>query len=184
MMKLYICDYLNALRFEPQEPTLALRVFCPGARTFPDPNSWECRNDPVWGQWDNCPQAPFDESKFIAVFGYAFNDICRRPEDLLECPDKIKKNMITPEIAQKIVIDFKLNYRKAQALMTHCYAGASRSVAVAFALSEIFSIDFVPSNERAKHIWKMNSKSGYKGNYLVYQALIDAAEKIQSITPP
>lgn len=132
-MKFYIFSHEVAREFEPDEPTIAIRIFCPGARKTYDPK--------LIDPWANCPEAPFDKSKYVAVHEYSFKDVevgVRGWEDRDDLADLL---VFTPEIAESILLDFKRSYRPGFSVMAHCYAGASRSVAVAVALNEIFGLD-------------------------------------------
>ena len=173
-MKLYILNYLKALSFEPTEPTIAIRIFDPNARRYPDLNSHETKKYPILGQWDNCPEAPFDNSKYTSVHCYTFNDTIRDIKDIDNWPEKIRKNMINSQMAMKIINEFEKNYLKAEALMVHCYAGISRSVAVACALSQIFSIDFQPVGLRAQKIFE---DENYNGNKIVFDTIMKASKR-------
>ncbi|MEK6926868.1 MAG: hypothetical protein AABX11_00400 [Nanoarchaeota archaeon] len=48
--------------------------------------------------------------------------------------------IFTPRIAEQILIDFERYSPNSEALMIHCYAGISRSPAVAMALNAIFKL--------------------------------------------
>ena len=174
--KLHILGYAHAMQFTPTEPTLAIRVWDVGTRDYVDAR----------GNYDNGPAAPLQESElWVDQLGFRFGDVDPDTHELhvnKERADEIReecaKSIITPEIAQKLVESFRLHYKKATALLFHCNAGSSRSPAVAFAMQEIFQLDYDPA-PRANRVMAgiLAGKVNKVGNLTVYNALIAAAKK-------
>ncbi len=176
-MKIWIENYNAAKLHVPEEPTIAVRVFDPGARPYRLANArW---SDYPEDCWDNTPAAPFNKKAYLAVFEYTFED-CNldvsskeRQNQLLSDPTR---TLFTAPMAENLLIKFKETYEQATALMAHCNAGASRSVALARALILIF--DLKPKFQgRSKRFAEGKSKD-YIGNAYVYRLMLEAATRL------
>jgi hypothetical protein len=174
--KLHILGYAHAMQFIPIESTLAIRVWDVGTRDYVDAR----------GNYDNGPAAPLQESElWVGQLGFRFGDVDPDTHELHvdkkradEIREECANSIITPKIAQKLVEAFSQHYKKATALLFHCNAGSSRSPAVAFAMKEIFQLDYDPA-PRAKRVMTgiLDSKVNKVGNLTVYNSLIAAAKK-------
>lgn len=167
-MKIWIENYRSAREFEPKEPTLAIRIFDPTARTH------KLNVDDLEDQWDNCPQAPFNREKYVSVLEYTFLDLNLDLYDDDQKPKWIKGPLpiFDQYTAQHILQHFAIAKPKIKWLICHCNAGISRSVAVAHALNEIFDLKS-EFQGRAKRF-----NSDYRGNSYIYRTLCEEANKL------
>lgn len=170
-LNIWIETYVNARNFRPVEPTLAIRVFDPGAARDPMDRD---------GSWRNCPQAPFPDELYTKVWGYTFADV---NYDMYEEPDRsriMRGRFATPftaNMADDLIRKFDREKDKAGAALIHCHAGVSRSVAIAHALAECFELDAHWSGRAAKFLGLAKTE-GYYGNDFVYRLVCEAAERI------
>jgi len=181
-LKIWIENYNEARRFKPEGPTIAVRVFDPGARRHPAASArWEDYPD---DRWDNCPEAPWNTDAYLAVLGYTFSDInMDQPY-----PEEMKKGLrndpsvklFTANMAEDLVKKFAAVYEQADAMLAHCNAGASRSPAVANALVDIFNLkpEWQGRAERFKDK-KVGTADYYIGNDFVYRLLCEAATRLK-----
>lgn len=168
-MNIWIENYINARAFRPVEKTVAIRVFDPG--TVKEPKDKD-------GDWRNGPLTPFPRDLYESVWEYTFDDVNYDgyPDDyrrrLLSNP---KYHPFTGNMADDIVRRFAKVKDEVGALLVHCHAGVSRSVAIANALNEMFELDAHYSGGacRFKH-----RDDGYVGNDYVYRLVCEAAERI------
>jgi len=154
-MKIWILNYLEAREFDPEELTLAVRIFDPGATKLEHnkPVPLKCSN-----LWLDEVRLEFED---LDIWGYQQEDgvaLARRLQEERKCFDQCMAGFILQEVARTI--------KKAQALMVHCNAGLSRSPAVARALVERFEIQPEWSGRR-----KRMMENGCTGNEWVYRLL-------------
>jgi len=190
-MKIHVLNFILARDFVPTAPTIAIRVFDPGARNYarpenrpnPDKTS-ENRYLTDW-EWDNCKEAPFKRDLYKTVLEYEFSDIDlelyeaesdtpERKQRTLELKEKCADRLFTPERAHKLLDDFRNCYTGKEEIMAHCNAGVSRSVAIVNALNKIFDLK-AEWQGRAARIIPNFLKSDHVGNLTVYNNLMIAA---------
>jgi predicted protein tyrosine phosphatase len=96
----------------------------------------------------NCPE------QFKIIRSYVFDDISRFTDDneLVSFND---------EIADRIITDFDNEGKYCQTLLVHCWAGKSRSPAVAIALSEIFHLKTPEQIAEMKKQFSIYNKNVY-----------------------
>jgi len=170
-MKIHILNYDDAREFVPQVPTLAIRIFDPGATG---------NKHPTWG-WDNSPDAPFSKELYTDVIESTFSDLYQKydtDKEWKELEKGIEKDLggrlFTEEKGKKLLAEFEASYKDAEEIMTHCNAGASRSVAVALALNEIYDLK-ATWNERVNGFLPGYMKIDLWGNMLVHNTLLKLA---------
>ena len=176
-MKIWVENYNEARLFVPTEPTIAIRVFDPGARTSKLAKAWEDYPDDLW---DNCPQAPWASEKYLATFGYTFSDIDMDQPYPEELKSRIRKEskLFTANMAEDLLGKFVKVYKQASSLLVHCNAGASRSPAIAVALVDIFKL--LPEWQgRAKKLEGRVAGQDYIGNEFVYRLCCEAATRLK-----
>jgi len=116
--KVMVLSHTRAAMFKAElkdQPIYLIRIF----------------NTPNW-----LASVPYDElqhpEQFKIIQSYTFDDISRfNDNELVSFNDKM---------AKKIITDFDNEGKDCQTLLVHCWAGKSRSPAVAIALSEIFHL--------------------------------------------
>lgn len=117
--EIHILSLEEAIAYQPDKPTYAIRIFSPSA----DHSLY-----------------PLDESGFYTVIReYFFDDTLH---DMLPTQDPETEEIykpFTPEIAHTIISDFEESYR-SEDLMIHCTYGMNRSPAIAIALNDIFNL--------------------------------------------
>jgi hypothetical protein len=169
-MKVWIERYYDAGLFRPKEPTIAIRIFDPGARPYPRA-SVENPSD----RWDNCPEAPWDYDAYLAVIEHTFSDVNPDlyPEEVQQDLDEIPNIILFNEqMAENILTKFSSIHQQATSLFLHCNAGISRSPAIAFALRDIFKLSFEWQDRAARFC---ASNDGYIGNAFVYRIMRETA---------
>lgn len=179
-MKIWIENYNDARRFKPEEPTIAIRVFDPGARRYPAASArWSDFPD---DRWDNCPEAPWNKDVYLAVFGYTFSDLNMDQDYPEEMKKRFRKDpsikLFTANMAEDLVKKFAKVYQQADAMLAHCNAGASRSPAVANALIEIFNLEPEWQGRAKRFKDKKVGENYYIGNDFVYRLLCEAAARL------
>jgi len=174
-MNIWVLNYNDARNFVPTEPTMAIRIFDPGAASKPMLEA-EYSDYPEQ-RWRNCPQAPFPVEDYVSAPGFTFEDL-----DLDQYPDDIRcrliregRNHLTANTADQIVKEFMRVGDRITALMVHCHAGASRSVAVANALDESFRLGATWRGHAGK--CKLETPD-YIGNQFVYRLVCEAAVRL------
>lgn len=158
-MRVHIANCPQARQFVPTEPTLAIRIMDPayknGCHTV-------CQEDV------DAPLRP--NPLWVGELRYRFADIdpIRRR---LEGKDKeVYEILDNPECftldqALQLRKDFEENHFKAQTLLVHCWAGLSRSPAVARGLCDAFGYDIEWTSDDGRHqIFQL----GQMGNLWVY----------------
>lgn len=168
-MNIWVENYVNARSFHPVETTVAIRVFDPGAARKPKDSD---------GDWTNGPKAPFPSELYQDVWAYTFDDVNydRYPDEqrlrLLMDP---KYYQFTANMADDLVRRFVRAKDSIDALLIHCHAGVSRSVAIANALDEMFELNarWCGGAARFKHL-----DNDYVGNDFVYRLMCEAAERV------
>lgn len=167
-MNIWVENYINARNFKPVEPTIALRIFDPGTAKNPKDKD---------GDWRNGPKAPFPSELYEAVWSYTFDDVLYDgyPEDYArELMARPNYYPLSANVADDIVRRFIRVKDDISAMLFHCHAGVSRSVAVAHALVEMFEIDARWCGRAAR---VMNRENDYVGNEYVYRLVCEAAER-------
>lgn len=158
-MKICVLNYELAREFEPIEPTLAIRIFDPDCeRTDGNNAQQKLKDNPLW----------------TTQLCYTFEDIdLTTVEEDRERFTRLQKGYKCFDIltAKKLVQDFEANYKKATALMIHCNAGISRSVAIAAALIKRFKLNPEWMGRRTRGLLASGT---YTGNQWVYHLLLDA----------
>lgn len=153
-MKVDVLSMSIAERYEPNVPTLAIRIF----------------STPYFAQAPR--EELFHRDKFVDVFEYTFDDV-----GYGELRDKCfmgkfryhQGKMLGPISARKIVADFESKIHEIDALMIHCYAGTSRSPAVALALNQLFNL-------RQRDLWSCFNETY---NQYVYDTIVQAGESLR-----
>ncbi len=79
-----------------------------------------------------------DSKNYLAIKKYVFDDIEYTPEQEEGCGEDYLA--INDSIAREIITDFKPYRNSIDELLVHCWAGLSRSPAVAKALNDIFKL--------------------------------------------
>lgn len=157
-MKFTVLNYISAQKFQPQEPTLAIRIFDPGC-------------DKKDG--NNPSQKLQDSSFWVAQLTYTFDDVNLTVYE--DQPDKFQKTQkefkcFDSLLAKRLVQDFEKHLNQVSAVMIHCNAGVSRSVAVAAALVKKFNLPVEWQGKRTQGLMKPD----YLGNEWVYYAILEA----------
>mgnify|MGYP001560034415 CR=1 FL=1 len=112
-MKLHIFSRSDAVSFQPEQRTYAIRIF----------SSW---NLPI-------ERNPLRESPlYLSVREYVFDD----NDDFYQAGPRT----IDDTIAAEIVDDFAKGRGEAECLLVHCGRGINRAPAVALALNDIFHL--------------------------------------------
>ncbi|RKZ38850.1 MAG: hypothetical protein DRR00_33870 [Candidatus Parabeggiatoa sp. nov. 3] len=117
---------------------------------------------------------PYAELKYPEQFkiirSYVFDDISQFTDDneLVSFND---------EMAESIITDFDNDGKDCQMLLVHCWAGKSRSPAVAIALSEIFHLKTPEQIAEMKKQFPIFNKK-------VYQTILDINKKRATPLPP
>jgi hypothetical protein len=131
-MDIIIRDALNASRFKPTVPTLAMRIYGSSPKEKAEFENYGLLSDS--GLW-------LPDRRGLQ---YVFDDLDPEESEISEEAEWARKEGYTlfdESIAKKIINDFA-SYRNAlKALLVHCTYGHSRSPAVAFALRDIFRLD-------------------------------------------
>ena len=180
-MKVWVENYNDAKKLVPTEPTIAIRVFDPGARPYklahaawPEEYPDDC--------WDNTPAAPFDRDAYLAVFEYTFEDFnfdsLTNEDDKTEILSDPSRTFFSPEMAEDLLTRFQKSYKDATGFMTHCNAGSSRSVALARAIIRIFSLEAEFQSTRGKRLATERFKD-FNGNDHVYRLMLEAAVRLE-----
>ncbi len=169
-MNIWVENHINARSFTPVEPTVAIRVFDPGTVKTPQTKD---------GEWRNGPKAPFPSERYVGVWEYTFDDVLYDgyPEDYrAELMANPRYHPFTANMADDIIRRFLHVRGDIKALLIHCHAGVSRSVAIANALDEMFELNarWCGGSARFK-----NRADGYVGNDFVYRLVCEAAERAQ-----
>lgn len=133
-MKFHVLPYTLARAFVPEEPTLAIRIFDPGATRHDD---------------NNARQKLVESDLWVAELQYTFVDFdplryTGSPPEIAEGlhQEYANKNwLLTPLVASRIINDFAKHKDKVSAVMVHCNAGLSRSPTVALFLCKHFGIN-------------------------------------------
>lgn len=115
-MRIRILPYLEAIRLEPKAPTYAIRIF--GTK----PSSRVRSETPLSsrGNW-------------VCVQKYEFDDLTSYTPG---------QRLFGRAIATRIITDFEPYREVCEQLLVHCFAGRSRSPAVAIALNDIFDLGY------------------------------------------
>jgi len=124
---------------------------------IPKPKTYGLR---ISSEFDFLDIMPLEKSEnWVGIFEYHFDDIWPK------CPGRVspKEVMFNDELAQKVLSDFREHKDQVDRLLVHCYAGQSRSPAVAIALNEIFNLGY--DSEEMKEEYP-----GY--NQFVYEMLL------------
>jgi len=123
-MKIWVLNYLLAQKFQPTEPTLAIRIFDPNADAEKDGNS------PA--------RKLVDSSLWVAQLEYCFADIdlTLYEEESPETFHRLQRDerCFDSLMAKRLIADVTKHLSAVQHIMVHCNAGISRSVAVAVGL--------------------------------------------------
>lgn len=172
-MKIWITNYNLAKQFIPQEPTIAVRVFDPGASTVPrDTAPWCDFPDDFW---ENCPQAPFSRHLYADVLEYSFTDnnpdAYSNDERRKTCIERCGNKLFTREQAADLIAEFK-PYKDLPAALFHCNAGASRSVAIARAMVKLFDIKAEYQDNASRLVTNENLRE-FNGNSYVYRIICE-----------
>ena len=157
-MKIYVCNYLQARQFVPDEPTLAIRIFDPGqvdpARNIDVPlqptkhwvgelKYWFHDHDPVKAEI---------EGRFAEAYAMKNDPHC----PTLAIADSMRKEFVEPA-------------KKASAIMVHCMAGINRSTATARGLCEHYGLPIEwMENEFRKPMLDMR----WLGNMYLYRMIL------------
>lgn len=167
-MNIWVENHINARAFRPVEPTIAIRVFDPGAARNPKTKD---------GEWRNSPKAPFESDLYEAVWGYTFDDVDYDQYDddyRMQLMANPKYVPFTANFADDLVRKFIRRKDDIDALLIHCHAGVSRSVAIAHALDEMFELNAHWSGGASRFKYR---DDGYIGNSFVYRLVCEAAER-------
>lgn len=131
-MKFWVLNYIQAQSFRPEIPTLAIRIFDPGANPAKDSNhpGNSLLSSPNW----------------VAEMEYTFSD-----DDLWLYDDsELTSTSFNSILAQRLLLEFKRYLPKVSGVMLHCNAGHSRSPAVALALIDKFRLTPEWGNARTR----------------------------------
>lgn len=175
----HILDYRSALKFIPDQPTAIIRICETETIDHYDPDDG----------WDNSPKAPLIESPWWRVIlTYRFGDLDPDRYRIYEGDEIADKYQgypggITPEIAKQMLHDFSKIPSEVTCYVFHCYAGVSRSPAVALAMNKIFKLelDWAPRARRLidllrEKTFETQHPDDVVGNLTVYNTLIEAAK--------
>jgi hypothetical protein len=123
-LEIIVLSAEDASKHVPKKPALAIRIF--GSKS-------------TGRGRDSYPNFP--KRLYQKVLEYTFDDV-----DLKSCDELTKRVFALDYVlfdwrfARKIITQFKENYKPGYSVLVHCYAGISRSPAVALALKEIFKL--------------------------------------------
>lgn len=117
-MKIKVVPYVEAIKLEPRAPTYAIRIF----GTKPESKIRSETPLPVQGNW-------------VRIRKYEFDDLTSYESG---------QTLFGQAIAREIISDFRRYQKECEELVVHCFAGRSRSPAVAIALNEIFDLGYDP----------------------------------------
>jgi len=106
--------------------------------------------------------------QFKTIQTYVFDDISQFDDNELVS--------FNDEIAEKIITDFDNEGKYCETLLVHCWAGKSRSSAVAIALSEIFYLKMPEQIAEMKKQFSIYNKR-------VYHTMLDVNKKNDSNQP-
>lgn len=157
-MKIWVLNYLEAREFDPEELTLVVRIFDPGATKHEHnmPIPLKCSTlwvDEVRMEFEDIDVAAYQNEGGVAL--------ARRLQEERKCFTPVMASFLLNEVAGTI--------KKAEALLVHCNAGLSRSPAVARALVERFEL--VPEWCGKRRVMM---ERGCAGNGWVYRLLKEA----------
>jgi len=138
----------NARYFKPKEDTLMIRIFG-STRSLDD--------------WEEEANLEY-EDYFRDIFSYQFDDIVS-----FGMPGS-NKILFNQAHARQIIGDFKDVASCLDYLAVHCYAGISRSTAVASSLNHIFNLGVKDEDYLNKKI--------HRPNMHVYNTMIDTAREL------
>jgi len=141
----------QASKHVPEVPTLAIRIFATD----------------ITGRGKNM-YPPFNPELYCQVYEYTFDDVDMPCEDKQMRKDFEAMNykLFSRDIAKQIIADFKQSHSYVSSVLVHCFAGVSRSPAVAQSLNKIFAI-------------KYDFKQLFPNtNFYVYKTMIGAAREI------
>ena len=168
-MKIWVENFINARSFKPVEKTIAIRVFDPGAVKSPKDKD---------GDWRNGPAAPFPRDLYEAVWEYTFDDVMYdgySDEERRQLMADPKHHPFTANMADDLARRVAKMNSKVKALLIHCHAGVSRSVALAHAIDEMFELNASWAGGAARF---KNRSDHYVGNEFVYRVMCEAIERI------
>lgn len=159
-MRVHITNCLMARQFVPTEPTLAIRILDPaykdGCHVVCGPDvDVPIKPNPLW----------------LGELRYRFADIDPVRKALEGNYDEAKEILENPECftleqAKKIREEAEPLLFQAQTLLVHCWAGISRSPAVARALCDAFGYNINWTSDDGRHgLFQM----GWLGNFWVYR---------------
>lgn len=174
-MNIWVENFIDARAFRPTEPTLAIRIFNPGAAKKAGKPSKKMK------EWPDCPQAPFSSELYKAVYDYSFEDV---DYDEYEDSERLalfqspKCMPYTANIADDLVRKFFREKNQVAALLVQGHVGASRSVAIAHALDEGFELGATWLGSAAKY--KAARFASYSGNNYVYRLTCEAIDRLVS----
>lgn len=125
-MNILVTSLEGAIRFEPEEPTYAIRIFnsaCGRTMDF----------DGIKEAIRYNREFPLKESSFYKnVETYVFDDVVFEDDSCLVNLDRV--------LAERMLLDFLHGRGDSSLLMVHCFKGRNRSPAVAMAFNEIFGL--------------------------------------------
>ena len=147
-MNIIIRDKSLAALYVPDRPTAAFRIFGSDKNNFGKENYEDLKKS----------------KNYLYTFEYAFDDV--DPNDGWEQSELEKWVLFDEKIAEKALDDFVSCKDDVKAILVHCWAGKSRSVALALAFNRIFDLGEDP-NEFMD--WDANP------NAFVYATLLETA---------
>lgn len=153
-MDLLVQSLEEALSYQPDRPTYAIRIFSK-IRTSRPPLQ--------------------DSPLYTAINEYVFDDV-QPPRTWLSW-DKVISwlgletgyIMMNETIAEELLLDFDREGRDCETLLVHCYAGVNRSPAVAVALNRIFDLG---------HDNDTLIKTYPESNWYIHNLLLETAERL------
>ena len=126
-MRVLIMNLLDAITYEPKNPTYAIRIF---------PSSYP-RLEGVASMEEAIRKTPLKESPLYGKANcYVFDDVWHGYLGGLKHEDVL----FTQDMAKQIIEDFQSDRKGCEDLLVHCTLGKNRSPAVAIALNELFNL--------------------------------------------
>jgi predicted protein tyrosine phosphatase len=150
-MEIKVLSWSMAEEFNPQVPTLAMRIMGTSAQ---DKRYFPLRSSPL----------------YVAVFEYRFDDLKSselEPDDWLDVYAG-RRILFDEKIARQMINHFMRFRDRVNGLMIQCYGGIGRSAGTASGLNEAFELGANPME------WETA-----KTNWMVKQVLIATAERMK-----
>ncbi|HLD72535.1 MAG TPA: hypothetical protein VJA23_03035 [Candidatus Nanoarchaeia archaeon] len=139
-MDLLIKGFIQAFQHQPTNPTYVIRI---NSEVFPLEKKHGHRDHPLYTPKE-----------------YTFDD---------RTPNLGSGRLFTPDIAERILTDFRTDGLDKEALLVYCIRGKNRSPAVGMALNEIFALGHDPEEL---------GRQFPETNWYIYGTLLNVADKL------